>query len=71
MMNVNDITPFTVCEAINSAKEDVRNGLFDVFTAKLERLACFIRSNDLSASESAELLDSEIEKMRAQQRGEL
>lgn len=71
MMNVNDITPFAVYDAINSAKEDVRNGLFDVFTARLERLACFIRSNGLSASESAELLDSEIEKMRAQQRGEL
>lgn len=56
---------------INDAKRDLRRGLCDVFTAKLERLAAHIRSDDLSASEAADLLCDEAEYMREQMREEL
>ena len=56
---------------INDAKRDLRRGLCDVFTAKLERLAAHIRSDDLSASEASDLLRDEAEYMREQMREEL
>lgn len=56
---------------INDAKRDLRRGLCDVFTTKLERLASHIRSDDLSASEAADLLRDEAEYMREQMREEL
>ena len=53
--------------AINQAKNETKQGLCDVFTAKLERLAAHIRTNYLTPVESAELLEQEAEAMRLQQ----
>lgn len=53
--------------AINQAKNETKQGLCDVFTAKLERLAAHIRTNYLTPVESAELLEQEAEAMRSQQ----
>lgn len=55
--------------AINQAKNETKQGLCDVFTAKLERLASHIRTNHLTPTESAELLEQEAEAIRSQHRG--
>ena len=55
---------------INNAKRDLRQGLCDVFTTKLERLAVHIRTEQLTATETAELLCDEAEFMRRQMRRE-
>lgn len=56
---------------INDAKRDLRRGLCDVFTTKLERLAAHIRSKQLTAAETAELLCDEAEFLREQMREEI
>lgn len=55
---------------INDAKRDLRRGLCDVFSTKLERLAAHIRSEQLTAAETAELLCDEADFLREQMRGE-
>lgn len=50
--------------ALNHAKEETKQGLCDVFTARLERLASHIRVNFLSPHEAAELLEQEAIKMQ-------
>jgi hypothetical protein len=50
--------------ALNQAKKEAKNGLYDVFHSKLDRLASHIRNNHLSGIEAAELLDQEITKMQ-------
>lgn len=57
--------------AINQAKNETKQGLCDVFTAKLERLASHIRTNHLTPTESAELLEQEAEAIRSQHRGDV
>ncbi|OCF95639.1 hypothetical protein A9G08_10995 [Gilliamella sp. wkB195] len=57
--------------AINQAKNETKQGLCDVFTAKLERLAAHIRTNYLTPTESAELLEQEAEVIRSQHRGDV
>lgn len=57
--------------AINQAKNETKQGLCDVFTAKLERLAAHIRTNHLTPTESAELLEQEAEAIRSQHRGDV
>ena len=57
--------------AINQAKNETKQGLCDVFTAKLERLAAHIRTNYLTPTESAELLEQEAEAIRSQHRGDV
>ncbi|MCO6549554.1 hypothetical protein A9G36_03130 [Gilliamella sp. Choc6-1] len=56
---------------INNAKRDLRQGLCDVFTTKLERLAAHIRTEQLTAAETAELLRDEAEFLREQMREEI
>ncbi|MWN89888.1 DUF2732 family protein [Gilliamella sp. Pra-s65] len=58
-------------QALNQAKEETKSGLCDVFTAKLERLATHIRTNYLTPTESAELLEQEAEAMKAQHRNDI
>lgn len=57
--------------AINQAKNETKQGLCDVFTAKLERLAAHMRTNNLTPTESAELLEQEAEAIRSQHRGDV
>ena len=70
-MNMTTLSGNQLLQALKQVRNETRLGLYDVFIAKLERLACFIRSNNLSATEAAELIDSEIELMRAQHRGDV
>lgn len=50
--------------ALNQAKEETKQGLCDVFSARLDRLAGHIRTNYLSPHEAAELLEQEATKMQ-------
>ena len=67
-MEMTTLTGDALLHAINQAKNETKQGLCDVFTAKLERLAAHIRTNYLTPVESAELLEQEAEAMRAQHR---
>lgn len=67
------MSTFTVAqfeEALSMARYGLKIGLCDVFTTKLERLAAHIRTNDMTPTEAAELLDQEVEKMRSEMRGD-
>jgi hypothetical protein len=65
-MSMTTLKGAALLQALNQAKEETKNGLCDVFTAKLERLATHIRTNYLTPIESAELLEQEAEAMRSQ-----
>jgi hypothetical protein len=69
-MNMTTLSSDALLQALTQAKEETKSGLCDVFTAKLERLATHIRTNYLTPTESAELLEQEAEAMRDQQREE-
>jgi hypothetical protein len=58
-------------QTLKQAKNEIKSGLCDVFTAKLERLAMHISANHLTPAESAELLEQEAEAFRSQQRGDI
>jgi len=61
MPSLSDDSLLTV---LNQAKEETKDGLCDVFTARLERLAGHIRTNFLSPHDAAELLEQEATKMQ-------
>ena len=67
-MGMKTLSGDALLQTIKQAKNETKQGLCDVFTAKLERLAAHIRTNYLTPVESAELLEQEAEAMRAQHR---
>lgn len=69
-MSMTTLTSEQLSNTINQAKSEVKIGLYDLFTSKLERLSFHIRNNCLTATEAAELVDQEVEKIRAQHRGD-
>ncbi|OCG60787.1 DUF2732 family protein [Gilliamella sp. Nev3-1] len=69
-MDMTTLSGDALLQALTQAKEETKSGLCDVFTAKLERLAAFIRTYDLSPTQSADLLEQEAEVMRSGQRGD-
>jgi hypothetical protein len=70
-MDMTTLSGDALLQALTQAKEETKSGLCDVFTAKLERLATHIRTNYLTPTESAELLEQEAEAMKAQQREDI
>lgn len=70
-MNMTTLKGDALLQALKQAKDETKSGLCDVFTAKLERLATHIRTNYLTPTESAELLEQEAEAMRNQQKEEV
>lgn len=67
------MSTFTVAqfeEALSMARHGLKIGLCDVFITKLERLAAHIRTNDMTPTEAAELLEQEAEKMQSELRGD-
>ncbi|MCO6557701.1 MAG: DUF2732 family protein [Gilliamella sp.] len=65
-MNMTTLKGDALLQALKQAKDETKSGLCDVFTAKLERLATHIRTNYLTPTESAELLEQEAEAIRNQ-----
>ncbi|WP_085247405.1 DUF2732 family protein [Gilliamella mensalis] len=65
-MKITTLSGDALLQALKQAKEETKRGLCDVFTAKLERLAAHIRTDYLTASESAQLLEQEAEAMRCE-----
>lgn len=69
-MNMTTLSGNALLIALNQAKNEAKQGLCDVFTTKLERLAAHIRTNYLTPTEAAELLEQEAEKMQSELRGD-
>ncbi|GAA5113452.1 hypothetical protein GCM10023211_21620 [Orbus sasakiae] len=64
MTSLNGFEGDALLMALNQAKTETKQGLCDVFSARLERLAGHIRINFLSPHEAAELLEQEATKMQ-------
>jgi len=69
-MNMTTLSGNALLIALNQAKNETKQGLCDVFATKLERLAAHIRTNYLTPTEAAELLEQEAEKMQSELRGD-
>lgn len=69
-MNMTTLSGNALLIALNQAKNETKQGLCDVFTTKLERLASHIRTSYLTPTEAAELLEQEAEKLQSELRGD-
>lgn len=65
-MEMTTLSDDALLHVITQAKAEVKTGLLDVFTTKLERLASHVRSQSCSPAELAVLLEQEAEKLRHQ-----
>lgn len=65
-MEMTTLSGDALLQTLKQAKAEVKTGLLDVFTTKLERLAAHVRAQSCSPAELADLLEQEAEKLRHQ-----